>query len=550
MARRRPYLARRLVWFQRTIERRSVDMATTAAVEPHIEHPGSITEVERHGIEPIPDADRTASPLDLFRLEFGGANTFATVVLGAFPILLFGLSFWQGLIAVLLGVVIGGLILMPMALFAPLTGTNNAVSSGAHFGILGSFLSLLTAITFFAISVYTSGDILVGALDELAGTGRPDWLLAIAYAFFAVAVLVVCLYGFRFMLAVNKVAVVGATALYLLGIVAFAGSFDAGFQGSAGHGGIPLAPALVGATLLVMANPLSFGAFLGDWARYIPRTAPRRRLLGAAFLAQVATIIPFAFGLATATIIAAKAPDFAASANYAGGLVAITPGWFLLPVCIIAVVGGLSTGTTSLYGTGLDFSSVFPFLSRFKSTALIGVLSIGIIFFGRFVLDFVTTISTFATLIIVCTTPWVVIMTIGFAVRRGFYLPDAVQVFNRGQRGGPYWFERGVNWRGMAAWIPAAVVGLLFVNVPGQFEGPLRNVAEDAGLTRLAGVDVSLAVALVLAAVLYVLALALFPEPRGVYGPDGPRLFRAADRPTAPIEGTPHPAAGNPEHEA
>jgi hypothetical protein len=140
--------------------------------------------------------------------------------------------------------------------------------------------------------------------------------------------------------------------------------------------------------------------------------------------------------------------------------VQVTPGWFLLPVCVIAVIGGLSTGTTSLYGTGLDFSSMFPRLSRFQSTVLIGTLSIGIIFLGRFALDVVQTIVTFATLIIVCTTPWVVIMAIGYAVRRGHYRPDDLQVFKRRQRGGVYWFTRGVNVRGMAAWIPAAVVGL------------------------------------------------------------------------------------------
>jgi purine-cytosine permease-like protein len=306
-------------------------------------------------------------------------------------------------------------------------------------------------------------------------------------------------------------------------------------------------PAFIGGTLLVMSNPLSFGAFLGDWARYIPASASRGKLLLAAFGAQVATILPFTFGLATAAIIAARAPDFAKAGNYAGGLVSITPGWFLLPVCIIAVIGGLSTGTTSLYGTGLDFSSVFPFLSRFKSTILIGTLSIAIIFVGKFAMDFVQTIVTFATLIIVCTTPWVVIMTIGFATRRGHYLMDAVQVFNRGQRGGAYWFARGVNYRGMLAWLPAAIAGVLFVNIPGQFEGPLRNVAGDLGITRLAGVDISLLVAIVLAAVLYVAFLVLFPEPRAVYGPDGPRWVRASDSEVPPVVGRERPAAGNPE---
>ena len=46
------------------------------------------------------------------------------------------------------GVVVGALILCPMAVFGPVNGTNNAVSSSAHLGVhgrvVGSFLSLLT----------------------------------------------------------------------------------------------------------------------------------------------------------------------------------------------------------------------------------------------------------------------------------------------------------------------------------------------------------------------------------------------------------------------
>jgi hypothetical protein len=39
----------------------------------------SITEIETYGVERIPDSDRTARPIDLFRLAFGGANTFPPV---------------------------------------------------------------------------------------------------------------------------------------------------------------------------------------------------------------------------------------------------------------------------------------------------------------------------------------------------------------------------------------------------------------------------------------------------------------------------------------
>jgi purine-cytosine permease-like protein len=166
--------------------------------------------VETYGVERIPDADRTASPLDLFRVAFGGANTFSTCVLGAFPIL-FGLSFWQGLAATLLGVVVGALILCPMAMFGPVNGTNNAVASSAHLGVhgrvVGSFLSLLTAVAFFSISVWSSGDALVGGAHRLFGLEQNDLSYVVAYALFGCLVLAVCVYGFRFMLFVNKIAV-------------------------------------------------------------------------------------------------------------------------------------------------------------------------------------------------------------------------------------------------------------------------------------------------------------------------------------------------------
>jgi len=95
-----------------------------------------ITEIEQHVINTIPDADRTSGPRDLFRIQFGGANTFATVLIGTTPIML-GLSLGQAVLATVLGVLVGAVILAPMGLFGPRTGTNNAVSSGAHLGVRG-----------------------------------------------------------------------------------------------------------------------------------------------------------------------------------------------------------------------------------------------------------------------------------------------------------------------------------------------------------------------------------------------------------------------------
>ncbi|OFI38881.1 nitrate reductase [Arthrobacter sp. SW1] len=495
----------------------------------------AVAEVEKHGIEPIPAEDRTAKPIDLFRLVFGGANTFATAVLGSFPIL-FGLSFKDAALATVLGVVVGGLILCPMAVFGPTNGMNNAVSSSGHLGVhgrvVGSFLSLLTALAFFSISVWSSGDALVGGANRLAGLPQNPITLSIAYGVFALLILTVCIYGFRFMLWVNKIAVVAASALFVLGIFAFAGTFDASYAGVFGPGADEATnalfwPSFIGSALIVMSNPISFGAFLGDWSRYIPAETPKIRVMSAAFLAQIATLVPFGFGLLTATVIATQAPEFFENSDYVGGLLAVSPNWYFLPVCLIALIGGMSTGTTALYGTGLDFSSVFPKFSRVQATLFIGSFAIVFIFVGRFAFNVVQSISTFAVLIITCTAPWMIIMMVGYVTRRGWYHADSLQVFNRRQHGGRYWFNKGWNWRAMAVWIFAAVMGILFVNVPGQFVGALGNLA--------AGVDLSIPVSIGIAAVLYPLALWFFPEPADAFGPEGPRFIRASAPKNIPI---------------
>jgi purine-cytosine permease-like protein len=51
--------------------------------------------------------------------------------------------------------------------------------------VLGSFLSLLTAIAFYSISVWVSGDAIVGAGVRLFGVGDSDLLRGLIYAVLA-----------------------------------------------------------------------------------------------------------------------------------------------------------------------------------------------------------------------------------------------------------------------------------------------------------------------------------------------------------------------------
>jgi len=482
------------------------------------------TEVEQRGIDTIPDADRTSTWVDLMRIQFGGANTFATVLLGTFPIAL-GLSFWQAVGAVLLGVTVGILFLMPMGLFGPRTGTNNAVSSAAFFGVrgrvVGSFLSLLTAVAFYSISVWVGGDALVGGLSRLFGVPDSIGLRTVLYGLIGLIVIVVVVYGYQFMLLINKTAVIANTVLFLLAIVAFATVFDPGYDpGPEAYEFGAFLPTFILSALIAMSNPISFGAFLGDWSRYIPAATPKRRILVATALGQSLTLIPFLFGLATATIVAGQG-------DYIFAIIQEAPLWYALLLMVVAFIGGLSTGSTSLYGTGLDFSSVFPRFTRVTATILIGVAAFVFILLGRLFFDLLGAVNAFVGAIVVTTTPWMVIMAIGFIVRRGAFDRRDLQVFNRGETGGRYWFTAGVNWRGMVAWIASAVLGLSFAYYPPIIVGPFNAVA--------GGADISLLVAIGSAAVLYIGALVVFPEPRHVFPPEGPRGVREKDAPLTPV---------------
>ncbi len=161
-------------------------------------------------------------------------------------------------------------------------------------------------------------------------------------------------------------------------------------------------------------------------------------------------------------------------------------------------------GTIGLDGTGLDTSSLVPRLSRRQSTLMIAAVVVVLVYGGAFVWDVIPVINAFLVVLLVVTAPWIVIMTIGDFDRRADYLPDDLQVFTRGERGGRYWFHDGWNWRAVSAWSVASVLGLLFAVAEPIFTGPWAGAA--------GGVDLGFGLASLVAATLYIAALRIWPE--------------------------------------
>lgn len=501
----------------------------TAAATGGIDELGKI---ETRGIDTIPEAERHSKPSNITKILIGSVCGYAAIVLGWIPVAN-GLSWWSSFTAIIVGGFVGSVLLGPMGIFGPRTGTNVPVTSGAQYGIIGrlggSLIGVLSGVGFTAISVWTGGQAIVDSANRLFGLPNTNFVLGVAYALILVICLYVCVYGHAHLLALEKLAVYSGIILLLTAIPAFAGKFSVNYGGTGTYLLSSYAATWIVSMIAILANPISYSPFIGDWARYVShRRYSDRKMIWATFVGSWIgmTIAPL-FGAFMAVCFANPSSDFIT------GIVATAPAWYAIVVLLFGGYGALANVVTGWYGPGLDTSSVIPRLKRVPATVLLGFFAVICVYVGTFVINALSAIDAFLTVLTVTTVPWMLIMVIGHWWRRGHYATDDLQVFNRGLRGGVYWGTGGINYRSVGAWVLAVVIGLLFSNVPPLWVAPFAHVA--------GGVDLSLVTAGVLGVVFYVSAMLLFPEPAYLYGPDGPRLGRiqAAAVP-APIEPSRH----------
>lgn len=85
-----------------------------------------IGSVEAAGVDYLPEDARDSGPRNLSAVFLGANLTWTNVVFGAFAIL-FGLSFWQTVTSMAVGIAAGTLAVLPTAIIGPRTGTNMTV---------------------------------------------------------------------------------------------------------------------------------------------------------------------------------------------------------------------------------------------------------------------------------------------------------------------------------------------------------------------------------------------------------------------------------------
>jgi purine-cytosine permease-like protein len=437
--------------------------------------------VEAAGVEYLPEDARDSSPRNLGAVFLGANLTWTNVVFGAFAIL-FGLSFWQTVTSMAVGTAVGTLAMLPTAIIGPRTGTNMTVSSGAFFGIRGRFigsgLALAIALAFAAVTVWTSGDAIVAASHRMFGSPENNVVHAIAYAGVAALMVTVALYGHATIVAIQKLVVPVVGGLMILGVFAFATSFDPSASGGEyALGGFWQTWAL--SAVLFAAAPISYGPTIGDYTRRISsiRFSDKQICTALGIGMFIGVLLPSLFGAFTAMTFTNP------SDSYIDDLVVNSPAWYVLPIVVISVFGGMSQGVLCIYASGLDLEGLAPRLKRTQTTIITAAVAIALLYIGVFVFDAIDSVTAMTVALNAVITPWVAILAIG-ALRTKTYDPVDIQAFTQGRRGGRYWFHGGWNLPAVLAWTVGAVFGLLTVNTT-LYVGPLADIAGGVDLSTI-----------------------------------------------------------------
>ena len=86
------------------------------------------------------------------------------------------------------------------------------------------------------------------------------------------------------------------------------------------------------------------------------------------------------------------------------------------------------------------------------ATLVTSLVATALVVVGYYSWDAVDAVTAFVLVITALGTPWAVIVLLGFRRCGGRYDVEALQVVNRGGRGGRYWYRGGWNLR--ATWFP------------------------------------------------------------------------------------------------
>ncbi|GAA5153713.1 cytosine permease [Pseudonocardia eucalypti] len=440
--------------------------------------------VERRSIDVIPDAERHGRASSQFTLWFGANMQITAIVDGALAVV-FGADALWAIIGLLIGNLAGGVVMALHSAQGPRLGLPQMISSRAQFGVYGAALPLVLVVLLY-LGFASTGAVLAGqAVGEVLGVPRTAGIVV-----FGALTAVVATLGYRYIHLLGRVAtVVGILGFGYLAVRLFT-QYDVG----ALIGVKPFdAVTFLLAISLGAGWQLTFGPYVADYSRYLPRDTPERATFHATLWGTViGSQWSMTFGALLAAIPAGPGVRFLdAQVGFLGQLAGV--GAVAVAIYLVIVVGKLTVNTLNAYG---GFMCLLTTISAFTGAARVSRLG-RVLFVCGFLLisvliavlasrDFLTNFRDFILVLLTVFTPWSAVNLVDYYLVSRERV-DVPAVYDPDGRYG--------------RWNPVALVSYLVgigVQVPflaqAMYTGPLAEALGGADISWLVGLAVTAAV--------------------------------------------------------
>ncbi|MGH7912893.1 MAG: purine-cytosine permease family protein, partial [Candidatus Dormibacteraceae bacterium] len=425
----------------------------------------AVFQIERRGIEAVPDTERHGRPKGLAFLWAGAFCDFASILTASLLSSVYGLGLWDAFAALLIGTLVGALGLGLLSQIGVRTGLPQVPFAERVFGHawmrVAAALTLVIAIGWFAVDTVIAAQ---AGVQLITAFGAPALAARLAFPF----VLIVAAISVA-------VAVLGHDAIQFFerwGVLCFA-AFGAivfvtlipqmrwSYPG-AGHPGWG---ALVLGAMACFALVASWYPFTSDYSRYLPSDS---RGWSIALWPVVGIALTFgAFGLFGLLLVGIDP----ALAESSGGVLAVithhAPGWVAVPFLAYVLCGEVWSNYLDVYTAGLCLQAVGIRLERWQTALLCGIAGALLATYAVVVQDFTTAYQEFLLLTYLWMPAWAVILLLGW-------------------RAGPTRRRAPA----IVSWILATAVSVLFVNYPNVFPS-LTHVFNQGLIGALDGADLS-----------------------------------------------------------
>jgi NCS1 nucleoside transporter family len=372
--------------------------------------------LDEHGIEPIPDADRTSTPLQQFWIWAGANIAPINWVLGALGIIL-GLSLVETLLVLVIGNLVGCALFGLFCIMGYRTGVNQMTLSRAAYGRRGAYLpavaQLLMTMGWLGVNTWVVLDLVLGIFKNMGydnpGTGTK---YAVGIGIMAVQV-VIAVVGFYWIQTFEKWTVpIAAAVVVLMSILAWR-KVDIVWTHSTAHGGDKLTSITQLTTAIGVGWGITWLSWSSDYTRFFRRDTPERKVFWSTFLGVYLPTVWLGFLGASIASAGTEADPAAIVTAAFGTTVSIL-------VLFLVMHGPIATNILNLYSATLAALSLDLKLARWK--VALGVSVVGTITLIAFIQsdNFGHDFDNWLASVVVWIAAWGGVMLVDFfIVRRG-----------------------------------------------------------------------------------------------------------------------------------